>query len=460
MTARVLVVDDLIPNVKLLEARLTAEYFDVVTATNGFEALAICERGDCDLVLLDVMMPGMDGFEVCRKLKANPDTLHLPVVMVTALDQTSDRVRGLDAGADDFLTKPIDEIALLARVRSLARLKASVDELRARAETSATLGVTGAVAHQLDDGLGGRILLVDDRVNSSEKIAIALRDLYQVDVEADAQEALFRASDTPYELVIVSLGLADYDGLRLCSQLRSVERTRHTPTLMLADIEDRARVLRGLDLGVNDYLVRPVDANEIIARVRTQVRRKRYADSLRSNVQAAMEMAVVDPLTGLNNRRYLQSHLATLMEQCGQKGRPLSAMVLDIDFFKRVNDDHGHDVGDEILQGFASRMKRVVRSADLVCRFGGEEFVIVMPETRRDIAKRIAERVRAAVAGTPFPIRGGAETLPITVSIGLAESHGGEPPEALFKRADQALYLSKSSGRNRVSTDESNAAAA
>ncbi len=267
-------------------------------------------------------------------------------------------------------------------------------------------------------------------------------------------------TETPYELVMVSLGLANYDGLRLCSQLRSVERTRHTPILMLSDIEDRARVLRGLDLGVNDYLVRPIDSNEIIARVRTQVRRKRYADSLRSNVQAAMEMAVVDPLTGLNNRRYLQTHVVGLMEQSAQKGRPLSAMVLDIDHFKKVNDAHGHDVGDEILKGFASRVRRVVRGADLLCRFGGEEFVIVMPETRLSTARLVAERVRARVAGSPFPIRGGAETLTITVSIGVAESHGGESPDALIRRADQALYLSKSGGRNRVTVDGSSAAAA
>jgi len=460
MSARVLVVDDVIPNIKLLEARLTAEYFDVVTATNGFEALKICERGDCDLVLLDVMMPGMDGFEVCRRLKANPETLHLPVIMVTALDQTSDRVRGLDAGADDFLTKPIDEIALIARVRSLARLKTAVDELRARADTSAALGVTGAIDHKLDDGFGGKILVVDDRVNSSEKIVAALRDRYEAHVERDPAEALFRAADTPYELVIVSLGLAEYDGLRLCSQLRSVERTRHTPTLMLADLEDRTRVLRGLDLGVNDYIVRPIDKNEIIARVRTQVRRKRYADSLRDNVKAAMEMAVVDPLTGLNNRRFLQTHLVTLMEQCAQKGRPLSAMVLDIDHFKKVNDNHGHDVGDEILKGFAARVRGVVRGADMLCRFGGEEFVIVMPETRLAVAKIVAERVRATVASAPFPIRGGADTLAVTVSIGVSESHGGETSDALFKRADQALYLSKSSGRNRVTANENNAAAA
>src|SRR6476661_6024508 len=123
MTARVLVVDDVPANLKLLDARLSAEYFDVVTAKNGLEALAICERGECDLVLLDVMMPEMDGFEVCRRLKSNAMTHHVPVVLVTALDQPSDRVRGLEAGADDFLTKPVSDVALIARVRSLSRLK-------------------------------------------------------------------------------------------------------------------------------------------------------------------------------------------------------------------------------------------------------------------------------------------------------------------------------------------------
>jgi two-component system cell cycle response regulator len=136
MSARVLIVDDLFPNIKLLETKLTVEYFDVVSAMNGPDALAVCEKGLCDIVLLDVMMPGMDGFEVCRRIKSTPTTAHLPVVMVTALDQPSDRLRGLDAGADDFLTKPIDDTALMARVRSLVRLKAVTDELRSRAMAS------------------------------------------------------------------------------------------------------------------------------------------------------------------------------------------------------------------------------------------------------------------------------------------------------------------------------------
>src|ERR671917_1120525 len=140
MSARVLVVDDIFPNVKLLETKLAAEYFDVATAMNGPDALAICEQGLCDIVLLDVMMPGMDGFEVCRQIKNSPTTAHLPVVMVTALDQPSDRLKGLDAGADDFLTKPVDDTALMARVSSLVRIKSMTDELRARAIASREFG--------------------------------------------------------------------------------------------------------------------------------------------------------------------------------------------------------------------------------------------------------------------------------------------------------------------------------
>src|SRR3974390_761972 len=163
MTARVLVVDDVPASVKLVEARLSAEYFDVVTAVSGQEALTICERAECDVVLLDVMMPDMDGFEVCRRLKSGMTTHHIPVVMVTALDQPSDRVKGLESGADDFLTKPVSDVALIARVRSLSRMKMMTDELRMRAVTSREIGIENPAREAIaDKGLGGRILVVED----------------------------------------------------------------------------------------------------------------------------------------------------------------------------------------------------------------------------------------------------------------------------------------------------------
>src|SRR3954451_9529919 len=309
MTARVLVVDDVPSNVKLLEARLSAEYFDVLTASNGAEALALCERGECDLVLLDVMMPDMDGFEACRRLKSNPGTHHIPVVMVTALDQPSDRVRGLEVGADDFLTKPVNDIALLARVRSLVRLKMVTDELRMRASTAREIAIGDPVAEAMGaTGDNGRILIVDDRVSSLERLQTMLAVNHDVEVEASPQEALFRLAEGDHDLALISLSFRDYDALRLCSQIRSLERTRQLPVLIIAEPDDNARVLRCLDIGVNDYLVRPVDRNELAARVRTQIKRKRYADRLRDNVQLSLELAVTDTLTGLHNRRYFDIH--------------------------------------------------------------------------------------------------------------------------------------------------------
>ncbi|MGU9981411.1 PleD family two-component system response regulator [Phreatobacter sp. HK31-P] len=455
MTARVLVVDDILANVKLLEARLSAEYFDVVTAHSGLEALSISERGQCDIVLLDVMMPGMDGFETCRRLKANPATHHVPVIMVTALDQTADRVKGLEAGADDFLTKPVNDLALITRVRSLVRLKMVQDELRMRAVTSREIGMrdplTEAVA---ESGLNGRILVVDDRASSHERIVQALRNQHHVEVESRPQEALFKAAENDYDLVMISLGLADFDPLRLCSQIRSLDRTRGLPILVIAEPEDEARLLRSLDIGANDYLMRPIDRNEMAARVRTQIRKKRYTERLRDNVQQSMEMAITDGLTGLHNRRYMESHLGTLVDQASMRGKPLAVLVLDIDYFKAVNDTWGHDAGDEVLREFAQRLRKSVRGIDLVCRLGGEEFVVVMPDTDAGVASIVAERIRNRVASEPFAIHKGARAIDVTVSIGMAQRLAGDTDaDTLLKRADQALYRAKRDGRNRVVLD-------
>jgi len=455
MTARVLVVDDVAANVKLLEARLSAEYFDVITAMSGEQALAICERAECDLVLLDVMMPDLDGFEVCRRLKTNPATHHIPVIMVTALDQPADRVRGLDAGADDLLTKPIPELALIARVRSLARLKMITDGLRMLAVTSREIGIESPEREAVaDTGRSGRVLIVDDRPASHERIAAMLAEEQSVDVEADPSEALFRAADGNYDLLIVSLGLEYFDALRLCSQLRSLDRTRNIPILAITEPDSNARMVRGLEIGVNDYLMRPIDKNELLARARSQVRKRRYTERLRDNVQISIEMAITDALTGLFNRRYMESHLASLLEQAGARGKPLTVLVLDIDYFKSINDSHGHDAGDDVLREFALRIKRSIRGIDLACRYGGEEFVVVMPETDMAVAAMVAERLRRRIAAEPFAINAGASSIPVTISIGIAALRDADDNAAgLLKRADQALYRAKRDGRNRVVPD-------
>jgi two-component system, cell cycle response regulator len=455
MTARVLVVDDVPANVKLLEARLSAEYFDVATAQSGPEALELCERAECDIVLLDVMMPDMDGFEVCQKIKSNPATHHIPVIMVTALDQPSDRVRGLEAGADDFLTKPVTDLALVSRVRSLSRLKLVTDELRLRALTSREIGIESPEREAVaETGRNGRILIVDDRQSSYERIVETLSTEHSVDVETVPGDALFRSAEGNYELLIVSLGLQNFDGLRLCSQVRSLERTRNVPILAVAESDNNARLVRGLEIGVNDYLIRPIDKNEMLARVRTQIKKKRYTERLRDNVQMSIEMAITDALTGLFNRRYMEMHLATLVEQAAARGKPVAVLIVDIDYFKAVNDSYGHEAGDDVLREFALRIRKAIRNIDLACRYGGEEFVIVMPETDMAVATVVAERLRRRIASEPFSIEQGARNLDVTISVGIAAlGSAGDNAAAILKRADTALYRAKRDGRNRVVPD-------
>ncbi|MDQ0320315.1 two-component system cell cycle response regulator [Pararhizobium capsulatum DSM 1112] len=450
MTARILVVDDIPANVKLLEARLLAEYFDVLTAKDGYEALGICENQPVDLVLLDIMMPGIDGFEVCERLKANSRTAHIPVVMVTALDQPSDRVRGLKAGADDFLTKPVNDLQLMSRVKSLVRLKNVSDELRLRAETAQSVGLQDLNRSDRPDELGN-VLLVDGRAGSQDRLIRALKPIAEVVAMSDPQAALFEAAERSFDLVIVNSNFDDYDPLRLCSQLRSLERTRYIPVLLIAEQGHDEMVVRALDLGVTDYLVRPVDPNELVARSLTQIRRKHYNDRLRSSVRQTIELAVTDGLTGLHNRRYLDNHLKVLIERAMARGRPLSVCITDIDRFKSVNDTYGHDAGDDVLREFARRVRATVRGADLACRYGGEEFVVVMPDTTAEMAAVIAERLRGIVEGQPFALSESSAALSITASLGIATlSLAGDTPETLLKRADTALYQAKSNGRNRV----------
>jgi len=455
MTARVLVVDDVDANLKLLEARLTAEYFEVRTARNGPEALQICTREGTDVVLLDVMMPNMDGFEVCRRLKADPRTQYIPVIMVTALDQPGDRVKGLEAGADDFLTKPVDDLALITRVKNLARLKLLTDEMLMRASTEEQMGFAATMSAELEEaGVRGRVMLVEDRERSAERIVRALKEEQFVERESDPASALLCVPEGNFDLMIVSLNLENADGLRLCSQVRSLDRTRHLPIMIIVEPGEDGRLLRGLDMGVNDYIVRPVDPNELLARVRTQIKRKRYTDHLRTRLEETVEMAILDPLTALHNRRYMTSHLKTLFEESALRGKPLSVLVIDIDHFKAINDSHGHDAGDAVLREFGTRLRRNIRGIDLACRLGGEEFVVVMPDTDLRKAYLVGERLRQCIARAPFYAGERVGDIGITASVGVAAlEFADDTPELILKRADQALYCAKRDGRNRVVAD-------
>ena len=454
MSARILVVDDQAANVRLLEARLQAEYFEVCTATNGADAIAVAKAEQPDLILLDVMMPVMDGYDTCSRIKDDPATRHIPVVMVTALDQREDRIRGLEAGADDFLTKPINDVSMFARIRSLLRLKEVLDELRYRESSSALAGISGDVQDDID--APARVVVVSADPRATCRFAAALPSKAEILETHDPAEAIIAARNDA-DLLIVDLTSPGYDGLRLCARIRSDAATRQLPILAVVRPADVQQAVRALDLGVNDIIQRPVDAGELAARSRTQLRRKRYADQLRSHLDEGMEMAVTDALTGLHNRRYISSRLRQAMDSASNGGAPVSLLLADIDHFKHINDTYGHDAGDRVLRDFSSRLQTGLRALDLAARYGGEEFVVVMPGAGLAEARIAAERLRSSIDGSGFDLSDGT-SVPVTVSIGIAQAHRGEALDALLRRADEALYAAKTAGRNQVQAADNAAA--
>jgi len=451
MSARILIVDDVPASVRLLAAKLGNEYYETLSASNGHQALKSVAENDPDLVLLDVMMPDLDGFEVCRRIKEDPKTTHIPVVMITALGGRDDRVRGLNAGADDFLTKPVDDTTLFARIRSLVRLKRTLEQWRLREETSESFGFTAENELPVDSGTGARVILVDDSTVQKGNIREALAaDSDEVRV-IDTYDAPGRVVDLAGDVVVISLSSDSDAPLRLASRLRSLEPTRQIPILLIGDAEDSDRFIKALELGVNDYLVRPIDEQELVARVRTQVRRKRYQDRLQATFLRHLSMALTDSLTGLHNRRYLSSHLDSLMGRMSDSEKPVSLLMIDVDHFKKVNDTYGHGAGDEVLREVGQRILRNIRGFDLAVRFGGEEFVVVMPDTPISVALGVAERLCEKMAEEPVHISDSQDKIAVTLSIGVAECRdGGDDGERLLKRADEALYEAKKAGRNRV----------
>jgi two-component system cell cycle response regulator len=455
MSARVLVVDDIEQNRKLLQDKLKNEYFHVITAVDGQDAIDKALAEEPDVILMDVMMPRLNGVEACRQIKMDSRTEHIPIVLVTALNEREDRLRGLGAGADDFLTKPVNDLHLLSRVRALTKYKMVADELRKREASGKRIGVIDAVVSGRANE-PARILVVDENERQARRICRYLEGLHRPISHSEATQ--LGLSGSMVDLMIVSLSNEKLDGLRLCAYFRSLESTRDLPILVVAEPDDEKKAVRALDLGASDIVIKPIDPEELSARVKTQVRKKRYLDALRARLDQSMELAVTDQLTGLHNRRYMRAQIESYVKRSNMGGMPVSVLLCDIDHFKKVNDIHGHSAGDDVLREFGRRLSENIRPMDLACRYGGEEFVVIMPETTQGLAHAAAERIRVIMEETSFTI-GRGEQLRVTMSGGIATVI---PPEdtvdALMRRADEALYRAKGNGRNLVEIEEVGAA--
>lgn len=448
MTARILVVDDLEPNVKLLEAKLLSEYYVVFTASSGKEAIDILSKEKIDVILLDGMMPGMDGFETCKIIKKNPETTHIPVVMVTALSDISDRVHGLEVGADEFLTKPVNDVALFARVNSLSRTKAVIDELKLRNKTNAALG--GKVVEFIDHFVDNNIVIVDDDVVQAKNIIKTLSQI-TTNIHLIKDVSDISTIKSSIDLIIISCQMDEQDPLRVLSSLRTMEDLKNAAFMFLAEEENMKMVIKGLEIGINDYFIYPVDENELLARIRTQLRRKKYQDELRSELDQSLNLSFKDSLTGIYNRRYFDVHIDQIIKDSKNTYSNVCLVMLDIDHFKDINDKYGHQAGDLVLKSVSDVLSHSIREVDLLARYGGEEFVVVFVDVDIEQGFKLSERLRKAVEDLEIKIPDSKKTIGRTISIGISEHKSNETIEQFIDRADKALYKSKSSGRNKVS---------
>jgi len=415
MTGRILIVDDLATNRIILKVKLNAACYETLLASNGAEALAIARAQQPTLILLDMMLPDISGIEVCRRLRADPATVHIPVVIITASTDRRSRLSALEAGADEFLTKPLNEVILLARIRSLLRARETEAELRLRSETWGELGLAD---NETVFAMPGRVALVA----SEPAIAMAWRATLAPHVKERLSVMSPNAAltDMPQGAVpdfyMVAADLGPHgSGQRLVADLRAREASRHAAIALVLHEANPESAAMALDVGASDLLTLPLDPQETALRITLHVARKRRADQLRRAVSTGLRLAVTDPLTGLYNRRYALAHLDRMATKALEAGRRYAVMVLDLDRFKAVNDTFGHAAGDAVLEAVATRLRENLRPSDLVARIGGEEFLVALPEATLGTARLAAERLCRVIGETPVPLPEDRGSVPVTI---------------------------------------------
>ena len=459
MHGRILIVDDVATNRIIYKVKLGDAYYEPLLAADGRACLAMARAERPDLILLDLILPDMHGTQVLRDLRADPATRTIPVVVLTAANDADERLLALSAGADDVMSKPVADQVLLARVRNL---------LRTRGEQGFVASAWGMPAHSVlglsesPSGFetSGTIALVSSRPETAlhwrHDLQPVLRDRLLVmspDQAMAVQSSTAAAADPlPDVFVIEAEPDAGSGGLRLMSELASRPATRHAATCIVTPTQEGEITATAFDLGADDVVVSTVGARELALRLRILLRRKRQADRLRATVEDGLRLAVIDPLTGIYNRRYAMPRLASIAAQAAQDGSDFAVMVVDLDRFKSVNDRFGHPAGDRVLAEVARRLSENLRISDLLARIGGEEFLVALPQTSLGDAQHVASRLREVIAEDSITLPSG-QALHVTASIGVAMGRRGLAAEDvgdLVDRADKALLQSKSAGRNQV----------
>lgn len=455
MTGKILIVDDVSTNRIVFKVKLTAAGYISVMAGDGATCLRLAQSELPDLILLDLMLPDMSGIDVLRALKENAVTRRIPVVMFSSEHDQDQRLTALRAGAEDFLSRPIDDQTLLARLRGLLRAREVVGAFSSH---EGELGLFGLQESAALFEAPGHVALVFSRTEAALRLKKLLGAVSQDRLTVLATEDVYadqHAHGAPdVYLIDADVGFAG-GGLRVMSELLSRSASRNAAICIFNQGSPGLVPAMAFDLGASDLVDAQISASEIAVRLHALVRRKREADRLRASVQDGLRLAMIDPLTGLHNRRYGIAQLNAIAARARQDNSEFAVMVVDLDRFKMVNDRWGHAAGDAVLVEVAHRLSANLRATDLLARIGGEEFLIALPATSRAEASIVAQRLCAAAQNTPVVLEDGTR-INVTISIGMTVDGGdGVEPRVngvaeIVDQADRALMKSKASGRNMV----------
>lgn len=447
--SKILIVDDNPLNIKCLAARLSSEKYNIIQSYNGQDAVEKAHRELPDLILLDNMIPGLDGYEVTKTLKNNPRTNDIPIILITSRYRANDKVKGLESGADEFLNKPVDPSELRARIKSLLSLKCYRDQLQARIQSEKEFSILSESDKTVKEKT---ILLVEDDDVAVKLVLNYLKDEpYKIELSTNGTDAIHLAEQEKVDVILLDILLPGMDGFEVCQYLKERPQTRNTQIVIITCLRDIGSKVQGIELGVDDFLVKPVSREILIARINALLKKKDYLDQLTFEHEKALHSAIIDKLTGLHNHGYFEQFLKLEIERSLRQNHPLSLMLLDIDDFKEYNDTLGHLTGNQILRELSLLITSHIRKIDLAARYGGEEFAVVLTYTDTKGAVMVAERLRQAIETHSFSYKTSLLSKSLTVSIGIAGFQSDVTTlEALIERSDMALYKAKKEGKNRV----------
>lgn len=452
MAGRILIVDDVATNRDAWQAMLAAACHQTMAVADGRACRLALRDVRPDLILLNLDLQNPPGPALLRLLRADARSRTVPIIALTARGGAEARIAALMAGADEVLARSVDDSVVLARIRNLLRTQTAVAELGQRDDTLRALGLAEP---QPEFALPGTIALVQDRGDHVPARYEELRCLVE-----DRMVVLSRtdtlAEQTPEmsaDIFIIASDLGGPGGgLQLMSELRSHAATRHAGIVLVQTTPNSAEQAVAFDIGANEVLSAELPTEELALRLRGLIRRKQSADRVRMSVHDGLRLAVIDPLTGLYNRRYAVSRLATIAQRAHELAAGFAVLLVDLDRFKAVNDRHGHAGGDTVLVEIARRLTENLRTPDLLARIGGEEFLVAIPDCGADEAQVVAERLRRVIGDKPVRLSGGA-VAHVTVSIGVALAErlqGSDAATEAIERADRALLRAKSEGRNQI----------